>query len=169
MGHFEEEQAEENRLRSLSVVQLRKEYDKKLRSELTKAIQSIPGTVRGYTEQVAQKVLTASLGIKKDTWHNSQWEVDHNNPKSAVGNAIGQIILEQLNLAIPDFIASVLSERKDLPDIKKLMRKNYDDRLANLAREGIYKAAVEAAQQRWGEIQAQVTAEILTEDREGDK
>jgi hypothetical protein len=69
---------------------------------LVEEIANIRPTVVSIVQQHAKEIIANALGFSSSF---GRWEVDHCNARqSAIGNALGEAALEQIQMAIPDFI-----------------------------------------------------------------
>jgi hypothetical protein len=132
MSYHDEEriqkEKEEKRLQGMTVEQLRVELDERLKASLIEEIQKIPERISGHLDNAAWHIICASLGMKKDNWHDSKWEIETNeNKKPALARALGEHVLAQIKTAIPDFIEGLVVGDPRIPPIKTAYTKAYKE------------------------------------------
>ena len=153
----DEESKEQKRLGKMSIEQLRTELDERIKASLIEEIQKLPERINNHLDDCVYKIITASLGIKKDNWHDSKWEIDTHNSKSAIAIELGVHVMEQVKLAIPDFIHSLVVGDPRIPPIKTAYVKAYKEHLAELINQKTWEVAHAHAEKRFVEIMAEIT------------
>lgn len=172
MSQYEEEREmtkrEEKRLQSMSLAQLREELDSRMKESLIEEIQKLPNRISGHLDTAAWHIITRALGVKKDSWHDSKWEIDTNQERSAVARALGEHVLAQIKTAVPDFIEGLLVSDPKIPPIKTAYTKAYKEHLAQLVNDKIWEVAQRNAQKRFVEIMEQISGGKKVDVRLGD-
>jgi predicted house-cleaning noncanonical NTP pyrophosphatase (MazG superfamily) len=161
MGYHDEEriqrEKEEKRLQDMSVEQLRVELDERLKACLIEEIQALPERVSKHLDNAAWHIICASLGMKKDHWHDSKWEIADGSKGSPLAKALGEHVLSQVKTAIPDFIEGLVVGDPKIPPIKTAYTKAYKEQLAQLVNNQIWEVAQSNAQKRFREIMEQIS------------
>jgi hypothetical protein len=161
MGYHDEEriqrEKEEKSLQGMSIEQLRVELDERMKACLIEEIQKLPDRVSGHLDNAAWHIICASLGMKKDHWHDSKWEIADNSKGSVLGKALGEHVLAQVKTAIPDFIEGLVVGDPRIPPIKTAYTKAYKEHLAGLVNNKIWEVAQSNAQKRFKEIMEQIS------------
>lgn len=150
---------EMKRLGKMSVEQLKEELDMRIKSSLIEEIKKLPQRINEHMEHAAWQIISVSLGMKKDTWHDSVWEIDSHHQNAALAVALGNHALSQVKQAIPDFIAGLVVGDPRIPPIKTAYTKAYKEKLAELVHHEMWNHAQKNAEKRFAEIMAEITGE----------
>lgn len=153
----EEEAKERKRLEKMSVEQLRDEFNERMRVSLIEAIEKLPERINAHLDDSVEEIITAALGVKKDSWNANKWEIDTHNPKSAVAIELGQHVMAQVKLAIPDFIKGLVIGDPRIPPIKTAYTKAYKEHLAELFNRKTWEIAHAAAEKRFVKIMEDIS------------
>lgn len=161
MSYYDEEKEqtkkEEKRLQNMSIEQLRAELDVRMKECLIEEIQKLPERISGHLDSAAWNIICTTLGVKKDHWHDSKWEIDTHHEKSAMARALGEHALAQIKTAIPDFIEGLVVGDPKIPPIKTAYTKAYKEHLAELVNRKIWEVAQSNAEKRFREIMEQIS------------
>lgn len=161
MGYHDEEriqkEKEEKRLQGMSIEQLRVELDERLKACLIEEINKLPNRISNHLDNAAWHIICAALGMKKDTWHDSKWEIAEGSKGSALAKALGEHVLSQVKTAIPDFIEGLVVGDPRIPPIKTAYTRAYKEQLAELVNNKIWEVAQSNAQKRFREIMEQIS------------
>jgi hypothetical protein len=160
VSYYDEEREltkkEEKRLQNMTIEQLRDELDKRLKESLIEEIQNLPERISNHLDRAAWNIITTTLGVKKDSWHDSKWEIDEHSRGSAMAKALGEHTLAQIKTAIPDFIEGLVIGDPKIPPIKTAYTKSYKEHLAELVNRKVWEIAHKNAEKRFVEIMEQI-------------
>lgn len=138
------EEAEKKRLSKMTVDELRAELETQLKARLIDEIQRISTVVANKVEDISEELLLALLGLRKDSFSN-KLEIDSNSKNSALAQQIGEQVVADLQLATPDFFASLAPAGDFHKRVKTVYSSAYQRAYAELLHEKIRDAASEGA------------------------
>lgn len=156
---WHEEQAEKERetrrLQQMSIPELRAELEYRTKNALIEEIGRIKGTVARVANDHAAQVVRGALGFTESF---GKWEVDHCNGRNTpMANALGEIALTQIKLAIPDFIHNFIAEiKKEDLGMFDAGRRNYKEQLSRQITSYVQKWLEDEAVRRGKEIVEQL-------------
>jgi hypothetical protein len=164
MGYHDEERAQEEKkeikkLQGMSIEQLKAELDSRMKECLIAEIQKLPERIDRHLDEAAWDIITATMGVKQDSWHNSKWEIDDHSKGSALAKAMGEHALAQIKTAIPGFVEGLLVSDPALRPIKSAYNKSYKEHLAELLNGKVWEIAHKNAEKRFKEIMEKIGGE----------
>ncbi len=145
------EEAEKKRLSKMTVDELRVELETQLKARLIDEIQLMPTLVRNKVSDLSDQLLAALLGLRKDTF-SSKFEIDNNSKNSALASQIGEQVVADLQLATPDFFASLAPAGDFHKKVKTAYGAAYQRAYTDLLHKKIEDAATEGASKRLTEV-----------------
>lgn len=158
----EQDRKDQKRLEKMSVEELRVELNTRMKESLLAEIEKLPERIDAHMDSAAWSIICAALGVKKDSWHDSKWEIDTHHEKAALSIALGKHALAAAEMAIPDFIKGLVVGDPRIPPIKTAYTKAYKEKLAELVNHKLWEVAHKNAEKRFVEIMEMVgsTAKI---------
>lgn len=157
----DEQEKELKRLEGMTVEQLQGVLDARMKECLIEAIQKLPQAIDAKISTAAWCIITAALGVKKDSWHDGKWEVDSHNAKSAIAIELGEHALTAIKHAIPDFAAGMVESNPRIPPIKAAYTRAFKEKLARLVDSKIWEVAEKNANRRFVEIMEKIGGETV--------
>lgn len=110
-------------LQGLTIEELKAELDKRARLLLAAEIENLPSLVSTLVHQNAKHLLLALLGFEESF---GRWEVKRNGDRaSPIAAAIGEMAMQQVQLAIPDFIKEFMTTLSKEEFIQGAGRKDF--------------------------------------------
>jgi len=164
----EQEEKEEKKLQGMSIEELKAELDERMKACLIEEIQKLPERIDRHLDEAAWSIITTTMGVKKDSWHDSRWEIDEHSKGSALAKAMGEHALNQIKTAIPGFVEGLLVSDPALRPIKSAYNKSYKEHLAELLNQKVWEVAHKNAEKRFKEIMEKIGGEPL-ELEDGDE
>jgi hypothetical protein len=165
MAYYDEERAQKEKeikkLQRMSIEQLKVELDERMKACLIEEIQKLPARIDRHLDEAAWKIITTTLGVKKDSWHDSKWEIDDHSKGSALAKAMGEHALAQIKTAIPGFVEGLLVSDPALRPIKSAYNKSYKEHLAELLNRRVWEVAHRNAEKRFVEIMEKIGGESV--------
>lgn len=131
-----EKQAEE--LRRLTLAELREVYDTKLKNALIEQIQTLPAKLSRRVDDSAVAILQTALGLKSDPWN--RWEVASDG-LTPLGRELQTLVAAQLQLVVPDFVASLAEDTTANEALRKSLAKYYQEKLKRAVDAALYDHA----------------------------
>jgi len=156
-----EHEKELKRLEGMTVEQLQVVLDERLKESLIEAIQKLPQRIDSHLDNAAWNIITASLGVVKDTWHDSKWEISDKHNKAALALELGEHALAQIKHAIPGFVEGIVAGDPRIPPIKSAYLRSYKQKLAELVDRKIWEIAETNANKRFVEIMEKIGGETV--------
>lgn len=154
-----EDEKERKRLEKMSIEELKVELDERMKASLIEEIQKLPERISNHLDEAAWHIICRAMGVKKDSWHDSKWEIDSHNEKTALAVALGDHALKQVKLAIPDFVEGLVVGDPRIPPIKTAYTKAYKEKLSELVHHKLWEVAHANAQKRFVEIIEEIGGE----------
>jgi hypothetical protein len=171
MGYHDEEKAQEEReikkLKNMSIEQLKAELDERMKACLIEEIQKLPERIDRHLDEAAWKIISTSMGVKRDSWHDSKWEIDTHYKGAALAVALGEHALKQVQMAIPGFIEGLVVGDPKTKGVKAAYERSYKEHLAELLNNKVWEVAQSNAKKRFVEIMEKLSGEpVDVEDEE---
>lgn len=167
MTRYDDEYDQEKKLAKkyakLSVQELKEEYDRQLKNEFITQLANIQKTVSNLIADSINQIMLNAIGMERDRW-NDHWKVDHcNGRRGAIVDEIGRHALAQVKLAIPDFVAALVTEEAGVKKtLSRELRAEYKEVFGRALREKLLEAAKERASK---DVQA-MAEKVLAENEE---
>jgi hypothetical protein len=155
------QEKELKRLEGMTVEQLQVVLDERLKESIIEAIQKLPQAIDAKISTASWHIICAAIGVKKDSWHDSKWEVDSHNEKSAIARELGEHALTAIKHAIPDFTAGMVESNPRIPPIKSAYTRAFKSKLAELIDRKIWEVAEKSANRRFTEIMEKLGGETV--------
>lgn len=166
----EKEQEEIKKLQGMSLEELRAELDVRMKASLIEEIRKLPEKIDNLLSEAAWNIICTSMGVKKDTWHNSKWEIDSHHEGTALAVALGEHALKQVQLAIPGFLEGLVVGDPKVKGLKTAYERSYKEHLAELLNGKVWEVAHKNAEKRFKEIMEKIGGEpVDTEDEDADE
>lgn len=144
--------------------ELREELDRLLKQQFIKQILDIERTVKSYVDDAAASIICEAIGFTHKRWDN-KWEVDHTNArKSSIANALGAKALQEVQLAIPDFIESLTGNKKLTASLRKAAIEEFEDQLHRKLKDAMFEWAKKRAAEQITRVMQDVTLPLKMEE-----
>jgi len=165
----EQEEKEIKKLQGMSIEELKTELDERMKASLIEAIEELPERINRHLDQAAWDIICTAMGVKKDTWHDSKWEIESHHKGLALAVALGEHALKQIQMAIPGFIEGLVVGDPKVKGLKTAYERSYKEHLAELLNQKVWEVAHKNAEKRFVEIMEKIGGETVeVEDEEED-
>lgn len=152
-----DERHDREELGKMSVEELSNEYVKRFKEELLIRIEDIPGTVSNLIDNAADEIIFGAVGMSKKS--NGCWEVSHTNGQAtAIGKALGDLAVEQLQLAVPAFLKGIVENTRSR--WRDALRREYTDQLYTAISEKFKELIAESVEVRCSSMTDELTEAV---------
>ena len=155
----EQDEKDEKRLQKMGLEELKAELDTRMKASLIEAIEELPERIDQHLNQAAWDIICTAMGVKKDTWHDSKWEIESGSKGTALAVALGEHALKQVQLAIPGFLEGLVVGDPKVKGLKTAYERSYKERLAELLNQKVWEVAHKNAEKRFVEIMEKISGE----------
>lgn len=155
----EQDEKDEKRLQKMSIEELKVELDTRMKDLLIKEIENLPEKIDRHLDQAAWDIICTAMGVKKDHWHDSKWEIESHHKGTALAVALGEHALEQVKMAIPGFIEGLVVGDPKIRGLKTAYQRSYKEHLAELMNNKVWEVAHKRAEKRFVEIMEKISGE----------
>ena len=165
----EQDEKDEKRLQKMGLEELKAELDTRMKASLIEAIEELPERIDRHLDQAAWDILCTAMGVKKDSWHDSKWEIESSSKGTALAVALGEHAMKQVQLAIPGFLEGLVVGDPKVKGLKTAYERSYKGHLAELLNQKVWEVAHKNAEKRFVEIMEKIGGETVeVEDEEED-
>jgi len=159
----EQDEKDEKRLQKMGLEELKAELDTRMKDSLIEEIKELPERIDRHLSQAAWDIICAAMGVKKDTWHDSKWEIESSSKGTALAVALGEHALQQVQMAIPGFVEGLVVGDPKLRGVKAAYKRSYKEHLAELLNQKVWEVAHKQAEERFVEIMEKITGDSVDE------